>query len=119
MLQLMTEQEVEDFEDYLADVLMVWDCYEQCWVDDAPIILRFENADVAIAQTEESGNYGVSHLETGGSKLLLDSISDKADPEGTCLCWRRIRIEAFPLGVPTKLSSVYKLMLAKKPHCRT
>ena len=42
MLQTMTEQEIDSFEDYLADVLCVWDCYEQEWVEMAPVILRFE-----------------------------------------------------------------------------
>ena len=68
MLQTMTEQEIDSFEDYLADVLCVWDCYEQEWVEKAPVILRFEKMDVLIQRPSIGGDAKLS-VPTAGSEI--------------------------------------------------
>lgn len=38
---------------YLADALMVWDCYERAPRTDCPILLRFENGDYVASSYEQ------------------------------------------------------------------
>lgn len=49
--------------DWVADVLRQWNCYEQDWVQGAPVLVRFERTDALIDEAsvilkEESGQNG-------------------------------------------------------------
>ncbi len=85
MLQPMTDQEINDFKDYLADVLMVWDCYEQKWLENTPIILRFENSDLIVAPKAD-GIRTVSFVRSD-TQTLLDAFTADSDNNRTCSCW--------------------------------
>lgn len=85
MLQPMTEQEIEGFQDYLADILKVWDCYEQDWVVSAPLILRFENADVVV-EHEKNVPSKVTMANSGEEELISELVNGDLGVD-RCLCW--------------------------------
>ena len=83
MLQTMTEQEIDSFEDYLADVLCVWDCYEQERVTGSPLVLRFESADV-VADLEMGDLYWIDSSNEASVDALVVGY-EQSDAEGPCL----------------------------------
>lgn len=96
MLRPMTAQEIEKFEDYLADVLMVWDCYEQCWIEDAPIVLRFENIDVLVPNDSCAElNASIFQCCDEGLNGVIGAHAKEADD---CLCWLHRKIGADGIG---------------------
>ncbi len=110
MLQPMTDQEIIDFEDYLADVLMVWDCYEQAWVEEAPVILRFENVDVLIQRPDDiSNDTALSFLAQGFEAEILESEKACEAYIDACICWRRVEDISFLIGHKIKGIEVFQL----------
>lgn len=87
MMQRTTEREAAAYEDYLADVLCVWDCYEQKWLEDAPVILRFENRDVVMAQSKLSGYIAQGFGDDETERLILTELNDSNNAYETCFCW--------------------------------
>lgn len=65
--------------DWVADIFRWWDCYEQNWVQNAPLLVRFEGFDALIASD------GVLVLKAGISE---DQQTHTLGPE-QCLCWRK------------------------------
>lgn len=110
MLQPMTEQEINDFEDYLADVLMVWDCYEQAWVEEAPIILRFESVDVLMQRPEGiSNDTDLSFIALGSEAEILESEKACEAYIDACICWRRAEGLSFLIGRKIKGIEIFRL----------
>ena len=105
MLQPMTEREVASHADHLADVLGIWDCYEQEWVTDAPIVLRFESEDVVIG----ARNGPPCLLRDGEDELLERLRLDEAMSE-RCLCWRRMRVREGLVGEVASVGSVMAML---------
>lgn len=96
MLQTMTEQEIDSFEDYLADVLCVWDCYEQEWVNGSPLVLRFESADVVADLAMEDLYWIDSSNEVSVDALVVGY--EQSDAEGPCLTLVRFESAAHMVG---------------------
>ena len=74
-------------DDYLADVLRLWDCDLGDWCESFAIILRFETDDVIVWLEEgilkcEAGAVAESNLETSIPHTIRASIGADA-----CLCW--------------------------------
>ena len=74
-------------DDYLADVLRLWDCDLGDWCESFAIILRFETDDVIVWLEEgilkcEAGAVAESDLETSIPHPIRASIGADA-----CLCW--------------------------------
>ncbi len=110
MLQPMNEQEINDFEDYLADVLMVWDCYEQAWVEETPIILRFENVDVLIQRPEDiSNDADRSFIALGSEAEILEKEKPCEASVDACICWRRAEDLSFLIGRKIKGIEIFRL----------
>lgn len=96
MLQTMTEQEIDGFEDYLADVLCVWDCYEQERVSGSPLVLRFESADV-VADLEMGDLYWIDSSNEVGVDALVVGY-EQSDADGPCLTLIRFESAARMVG---------------------
>lgn len=79
-------QEASD--DYVADVLRPWDCYEQKWADDYMRLFRFESDDVLI--WFENGSFqGRKGAVDSRSFDIPDLVHTEMNPaEDMCLCWR-------------------------------
>lgn len=98
MLQPMTEREIEGFEDYLADVLCLWDCYEQTWVTEGLAILRFESKDVFVA-CMKPGQRQLSICESSiESAAVMENLLSRNMHQDSCLCWRPWRERAEQIG---------------------
>lgn len=77
-------------EDYLADVISVWDCYGGCWRKGAPVILRFESQDVWV-----DADAGVAFaLRTKGGSIVSGNAVERDfatdASEDDCLAWRTV-----------------------------
>lgn len=83
-----TQSLFEEFnEDYLADVLRVWDCYAQEWFDAFITVFRFESDDLLV--WNESGA-----LKARKGSVLTDRFDKEAFPFSIedadildCLSW--------------------------------
>ncbi|WP_289636038.1 hypothetical protein [uncultured Adlercreutzia sp.] len=96
MFHAMTEQEIDGFEDYLADVLCVWDCYEQERVTGSPLVLRFESADV-VADLEMGDLYWIDSSNEASVDALVVGY-EQSDAEGPCLTLVRFESAARMVG---------------------
>lgn len=96
MFHAMTEQEIDGFEDYLADVLCVWDCYEQERVTGSPLVLRFESADV-VADLEMGDLYWIDSSNEASVDTLVVGY-EQSDTEGPCLTLVRFESAARMVG---------------------
>ena len=109
MLHTMTEQEIDSFEDYLADVLCVWDCYEQEWVEKAPVILRFEKMDVLIQRPSIDGDAKLA-VPTAGSEIDYPESGKTCNASAdSCACWRRADHYSFLIGRKFKGEEMLRL----------
>lgn len=96
MFHAMTEQEIDGFEDYLADVLCVWDCYEQERVNGSPLVLRFESADV-VADLAMGDLYWID----SSNEVSVDTLVvgyEQSDADGPCLTLIRFESAARMVG---------------------
>lgn len=112
----MTEQEIEDFEDYLADVLCVWDCYEQERVTGSPLVLRFESVDV-VADMEEGAVYRTS----GSNEAIVETLSAKymwSDSGEFCLSLSRDKTNVHMIGEKWTVAEATRTLKAATPRAR-
>lgn len=110
MFHAMTEQEIDGFEDYLADVLCVWDCYEQERVTGSPLVLRFESADV-VADLEMGDLYWIDSSNEASVDALVVGY-EQSDAEGPCLTL--IRFESAARMVGEKWSAAHASLALTK-----
>lgn len=104
----MTEQEVEDFEDYLADVFMIWDCEEQNWIEGMPVILRFENKDVVVSKTQGKDGFQIATLSED-KDALLEYLQKERSIQERCLSWVRVSCYSNCIGELTSIESLLSL----------
>lgn len=76
-------------DDYLADVLRLWDCDLKCWHDPYMIVFRFESEDVMVWCESSvlrhcAGAVDTSALAGTIPKAVMTGIDSDA-----CLCWLR------------------------------
>lgn len=76
-------------DDYLADVLRLWDCDLKCWHDPYMIVFRFESEDVMVwcessVLRHYAGAVDTSALAGAFPKAVMTGIDSDA-----CLCWLR------------------------------
>lgn len=75
-------------DDYLVDVFRVWDCYEQEWVADSPILLRFEEDDALVFIRGEKIIETVFGPVDNAVAIVKGAETTSEDQ---CLCWLRVR----------------------------
>lgn len=99
MNEFSKSKELWDYEDFLADVLGVWDCYEQRWCEDAPLVLRFEEQDIWVVKplgdTELAVRGGLevvagAPVSPEESALISSIEQSNGRALDLCLCWRAV-----------------------------
>lgn len=74
-------------DDYLADVLRLWDCDLKRWRDPSLFVFRFENDDVLVWQTTGTVKCKEGAVDTTTTRCAFpESIETSIDPDA-CLCW--------------------------------
>lgn len=106
MLERLTENEIANIADYLADELRIWNCYEQEWVVNAPAIIRFENRDVLVSTAEKREIRAFFLPRPEDAEAILDDVAARLAPAETCLCWRSFRSEGLRIGEFATLSEI-------------
>ena len=78
-------------DDYLADVLRVWDCNEQKWADDPVWVLRFESDDLLVWKDGDALHCKRGSVDTDDTKMLWQEralgMHQDIDVDA-CFCWR-------------------------------
>lgn len=114
-------EEKQQHEDYLADVLRVWNCDEGRWMGSTPIVLRFENEDVLVrASTPDPDDLhfvkiasyapisgAICTRTSGGNGNESDEVDEESirlwhydqASEQDCLCWRRDKTFSSLVGL--------------------
>lgn len=82
-------------EEYLADIFCVWDCYQNAPTSGLPVLLRFENKDLAVAVNSD-GNliFGVTAIDTSADPALLLGLP----VYNQCLAWMPVPNLLWPIG---------------------
>lgn len=75
-------------DDYLADALRLWDCYEKNWMNNRATVLRFENDDLLLWKEADLLRCKRGSVETLQiEEFALNLISNGAEDD-FCPCWR-------------------------------
>lgn len=74
---------------YLADTMTAWDCLSNRKMENAPLLLRFEDFDVVIsAYSEGRLAFWQGSVDTSGSmKVAAGNVSDASDNDRVCPAW--------------------------------
>ncbi|MEQ3363429.1 hypothetical protein [Raoultibacter massiliensis] len=75
-------------DDYLADVLRPWDCYEQDWYDNKTVLYRFESDDLLAREMPSGLLYEIGPIDTDAFDMRLVVESKPESASDTCVCWR-------------------------------
>ena len=98
-------------DDYLADVLRLWDCDLKCWHEPLAVIFRFESDDIIVWFEKGSlkctvGTVVESCLETSIPNAIKASIG-----AGACLCWLFDRTYSESIGSSNVCSALLKSLV--------
>lgn len=74
--------------DSLADVLRLWDCDTQDWIDGTTMIFRFENDDLLVWNEMGALRASKGAFDTASSSPSAIPSLQLAEDKGTCLVWR-------------------------------
>ena len=74
-------------DDYLADVLRLWDCDLKCWHDPSLFVFRFENDDVLVWQTTGTMKCKVGAVDTTTARCSFPENIEASIDRNACLCW--------------------------------
>lgn len=79
----------KEFDDeYLADVLRIWDCDAGEWCDIFTIVYRFENNDLLVWKDSDKLCARIGAVETDSMINLIPQTSEGIRPAEVCLSWR-------------------------------
>mgnify|MGYP000843617067 FL=1 len=87
---------------YLVDVQRIWEGYDGRWLQNAPLLLRFETIDVVLSP--ESNGKGIlvwtGYLDTNAPIFVMRNNSQvgRETNERSCLQWLPYRREAHLIG---------------------
>ena len=86
---LLATDELRRFQnDFLVDMFRIWDCYAQGWIENSPILLRFESDDVVFRMNDN----GPCEFKFGAvDTSTAIEPNDPTNPNGECLCWLRAK----------------------------
>lgn len=118
MNEFSKSKELWDYEDFLADVLGVWDCYEQRWCEGAPLVLRFEERDIwVVGDMELAVRDGLEVV--AGAPVSSDALADcfprygaPVGPFSECLCWRTVSECRMVVGAEVKAREAAMMVVA-------
>lgn len=83
-----------------VDALVIWECYGDLPAAAAPILLRFDDADLVVSPYDSGIALWTGALDTTAPIVMLpdDTPSRKEENERTCLCWEKLPTLADALG---------------------
>lgn len=100
---------------YLVDIQRIWEGYDGRWMQDAPLLLRFETIDVVLAPHSNGSSLNVwtGFLDTNSPIFLQrnDSEAGKEANEQSCLQWLAYRRNANLVG--KQVANVHLLSLVQ------
>lgn len=76
-------------DDYLADVLRLWDCDLKCWHDPYMIVFRFESEDVMVWSESSVLRHCAGAVDTSALAGTLPKAAMTGIDSDACLCWLR------------------------------
>lgn len=76
-------------DDYLADVLRLWDCDLKCWHEPCMIVFRFEHEDIMVWNENGTIKYRLGSVDTNSTESALLNMVNASVVRDTCLCWLR------------------------------
>ena len=98
-------------DDYLADVLRLWNCDLKCWYEPCMIVLRFENDDVLIWQEANTMRCQKGAVDT---TIIGSDISENTEEivdEDACLCWIGDTIYSRFIGTSGRILELLDVVL--------
>lgn len=105
-------------DDYLADVLRLWDCDLREWHDPLVMIFRFETDDIIIWHEEGSlkckvGAVAEYDLETSIPNTIRASIGAES-----CLCWLYDRTYSESMGSSNVCSALLNSLVQSSSYAQ-
>lgn len=76
-------------DDYLADVLRLWDCDIRDWHDPFALIFRFESDDVMVWCENKVMKHSIGAADDGNVRDHLPEALKVSIEPNACLCWLR------------------------------
>ena len=101
-------------DDYLADVLRVWDCNEQKWADGPVWVLRFESDDLLVWKDGDALHCKRGSVDTDGTEIMQrEEALGMHENIGTdaCFCWRPDTTQSRFIGEKGPDLKILKLLL--------
>ncbi|OUO89615.1 hypothetical protein B5F40_10290 [Gordonibacter sp. An230] len=92
---------------HLADVLALWECHEGNWARDSPLLLRFEECDLA-ASTEPDGRLILwkGAVDTSLKVNAVASSSPEAEEQNDRLCLAWMTVSTLSEAIGQEASSI-------------
>lgn len=74
-------------DDFLADVLRLWDCDLKRWHEPITIIFRFENSDVLVWQAADTVKCKEGAIDNTTARCPFPQSIEASIGPDACLCW--------------------------------
>ena len=95
-------------DDYLADVLRLWDCDLKCWHDPCMIVFRFENNDIIVWRAGETIKCQIGAVDTTTARSCFSESADAGVDRDACICWISDANYSRFIGVPGNARGLLK-----------
>ena len=74
-------------DDYLADVLRLWDCDLKCWHDPYMIVFRFESDDILVWREMNTLRCQKGAVDAMAARYSIPEKVEAGIDVDACLCW--------------------------------
>lgn len=101
-------------DDYLADVLRLWDCDLKRWHDPCMIVFRFEHEDIMVWNENGTIKYRLGSVDTNSTERALLSMVNASVVRDTCLCW--LRDDRCAANVGATGTAAFCLTMIARPY---
>lgn len=98
-------------DDYLADVLRVWDCDAQGWFDPFTTVFRFESDDLLVWNDAGMLRCRQGAVDTNSINCLAPDVLDIAAMTDFCLCWITDKAFSSLIGEKAQLQTMTNALL--------
>lgn len=95
-------------DDYLADVLRLWDCDLRDWRDPVATIFRFENNDIIVWRAGETIKCQIGAVDTTTARSCFSESADAGVDRDACICWISDANYSRFIGVPGNARELLK-----------
>lgn len=94
-------------DDYLANVLRLWDCNLKDWYDPFAVVFRFEKDDVLVWNENGALRYKQGAMNLDEAENVLPSSFRVGITEDECLCWAHDDLRRCFVG----MTSIYQELI--------